>query len=191
MIWSSYSRSIIHDSLHWYRHHITIIAVIDYYLGTPHLSPPQYKQITTTHHELSFPQYNHAHAERPKNTKREGKDRKSRTRRRNSLSLALSLSATVSRHSWTTTTTTPRRKGRRNRNSHRYHGGRRNSSTTEALRGGRPFYNYHRMPSRLSAPLLTVDAGKMHKVDTTNPENLHGMWMGEFLPCSPVWERLN
>ncbi|KAK2761765.1 hypothetical protein FQN54_001593 [Arachnomyces sp. PD_36] len=43
------------------------------------------------------------------------------------------------------------------------------------------------MPSRLSAPLLTVDAGKMHKVDTTNPENLHGMWM-VFSKCADYME---
>ncbi|KAA6413236.1 MAG: hypothetical protein FRX48_02980 [Lasallia pustulata] len=32
------------------------------------------------------------------------------------------------------------------------------------------------MPSRLAAPVLTVNAGKMHKVDTRNVENLFGMW---------------
>lgn len=34
------------------------------------------------------------------------------------------------------------------------------------------------MPSRLAAPVLTVDAGKMHKVDPRNVESLFGMWMG-------------
>lgn len=37
------------------------------------------------------------------------------------------------------------------------------------------------MPSRLAAPVLTVDAAKMHKVDTRNVENLFGMWTGETL----------
>ncbi|KAI9672453.1 MAG: hypothetical protein M1829_004532 [Trizodia sp. TS-e1964] len=32
------------------------------------------------------------------------------------------------------------------------------------------------MPSRLGAPVLSVDAAKMHKVDTRNAENLFGMW---------------
>lgn len=36
------------------------------------------------------------------------------------------------------------------------------------------------MPSRLSTPVLTVDAAKMHKVDTANAQSLHGMWMGEW-----------
>lgn len=35
------------------------------------------------------------------------------------------------------------------------------------------------MPSRLSTPVLTVDAGKIHKVDTASVQSLHGMWMGE------------
>ena len=35
------------------------------------------------------------------------------------------------------------------------------------------------MPSRLAAPVLTVDAGKMHKVDPRNVESLFGMWMGK------------
>jgi hypothetical protein len=34
------------------------------------------------------------------------------------------------------------------------------------------------MPSRLAAPVLTVDAGKMHKVDPRNVESLFGMWTG-------------
>ncbi|PBP15511.1 hypothetical protein BUE80_DR013749 [Diplocarpon rosae] len=32
------------------------------------------------------------------------------------------------------------------------------------------------MPSRLSAPVLTVDVGLIHKVDTRNVENLFSMW---------------
>lgn len=36
-----------------------------------------------------------------------------------------------------------------------------------------------KMPSRLSAPVLTVDAAKMRKVDTANTQSLHGMWLGE------------
>lgn len=36
-----------------------------------------------------------------------------------------------------------------------------------------------KMPSRLAAPVLTVDAGKMHKVDPRNVESLFGMWTGK------------
>lgn len=36
------------------------------------------------------------------------------------------------------------------------------------------------MPSRLAAPVLTVDAGKMHKVDPRNVESLFGMWTGKW-----------
>jgi hypothetical protein len=36
------------------------------------------------------------------------------------------------------------------------------------------------MPSRLSAPVLKVDANLIHKVDTRNVENLFSMWTGEF-----------
>ncbi|CAG8956536.1 hypothetical protein HYFRA_00003924 [Hymenoscyphus fraxineus] len=32
------------------------------------------------------------------------------------------------------------------------------------------------MPARLTAPVLTVDAGLIHKLDTRNPENLFSMW---------------
>jgi hypothetical protein len=41
------------------------------------------------------------------------------------------------------------------------------------------------MPSRLAAPVLTVDAGKMHKVDPRNVESLFGMWTGTciFFSC--------
>ena len=35
------------------------------------------------------------------------------------------------------------------------------------------------MPTRLAAPVLMVDANKMHKIDTRNAENLFGMWQGE------------
>jgi hypothetical protein len=35
------------------------------------------------------------------------------------------------------------------------------------------------MPSRLNAPVLTVDVGLIHKVDTRNVENLFSMWTGE------------
>jgi hypothetical protein len=31
--------------------------------------------------------------------------------------------------------------------------------------------------------VLQVDANVIHKVDTTNPENLFSMWTGEFLPA--------
>jgi hypothetical protein len=42
------------------------------------------------------------------------------------------------------------------------------------------------MHPRFSNPLLTVDAAKMHKVDTANAQSLHGMWMGKF-PPTPFW----
>lgn len=35
------------------------------------------------------------------------------------------------------------------------------------------------MPIRLPNPVLTVDAAKLHDVDTANAQSLHGMWMGE------------
>ena len=35
------------------------------------------------------------------------------------------------------------------------------------------------MPTRLAAPVVMVDANKMHKIDTRNAENLFGMWQGE------------
>lgn len=38
------------------------------------------------------------------------------------------------------------------------------------------------MPSRLDTPVLTVDVGLIHKVDTRNVENLFSMWTGELLP---------
>lgn len=31
---------------------------------------------------------------------------------------------------------------------------------------------------KLSTPVLTVDAAKIHKVDTANTQSLHGMWLG-------------
>ena len=34
------------------------------------------------------------------------------------------------------------------------------------------------MPIRLAAPLFSVDAEKMQRVDTRNVENLFGMWSG-------------
>ena len=37
------------------------------------------------------------------------------------------------------------------------------------------------MPTRIGAPVLTVDAGEMHKIDTSNVENLFSMWTGESL----------
>ncbi|KAI9748201.1 MAG: hypothetical protein M4579_007288, partial [Chaenotheca gracillima] len=43
------------------------------------------------------------------------------------------------------------------------------------------------MPSRLAAPVLTVDAAKMHKVDTRNVENLFGMW-AVFSKCAESME---
>jgi hypothetical protein len=36
------------------------------------------------------------------------------------------------------------------------------------------------MPSRLDTPVLTVDVGLIHKVDTRNVENLFSMWTGKF-----------
>ncbi len=35
------------------------------------------------------------------------------------------------------------------------------------------------MPISLQAPVLQVDANVIHKVDTSNPENLFSMWTGE------------
>jgi hypothetical protein len=35
------------------------------------------------------------------------------------------------------------------------------------------------MPSRLETPVLTVDVGLIHKVDTRNVENLFSMWSGQ------------
>lgn len=47
------------------------------------------------------------------------------------------------------------------------------------------------MPSKLSTPVLTVDAAKMHKVDTANAQSLHGMWMGEWWPVvGLIWGML-
>ncbi|EAW11342.1 uncharacterized protein ACLA_090350 [Aspergillus clavatus NRRL 1] len=43
------------------------------------------------------------------------------------------------------------------------------------------------MPSRLSTPVLTVDAAKIHKVDTANAQSLHGMWM-VFSKCADYME---
>ena len=34
------------------------------------------------------------------------------------------------------------------------------------------------MPTRLVAPVLTVDVGKMNQIDTTNVEALFSMWTG-------------
>lgn len=34
----------------------------------------------------------------------------------------------------------------------------------------------------LGAPVLSVDAGKMRRIDTRNPENLFGMWSGKQEP---------
>lgn len=39
------------------------------------------------------------------------------------------------------------------------------------------------MPSRLDAPVLTVDVGLIHKVDTRNVENLFSMWTGKQSHC--------
>ncbi|KAI9672974.1 MAG: hypothetical protein M1817_003138 [Caeruleum heppii] len=43
------------------------------------------------------------------------------------------------------------------------------------------------MPTRLAAPVLTVDAAKMHKIDTRNVENLFGMWT-VFSKCAESME---
>ncbi|KAI9835885.1 MAG: hypothetical protein M1819_001783 [Sarea resinae] len=43
------------------------------------------------------------------------------------------------------------------------------------------------MPLRLPAPVLAVDAAKMHKVDTSNVENLFGMWT-VFSKCADSME---
>ncbi|OJJ45487.1 hypothetical protein ASPZODRAFT_144116 [Penicilliopsis zonata CBS 506.65] len=43
------------------------------------------------------------------------------------------------------------------------------------------------MPTRLSTPVLTVDTGKIRKVDTANTQSLHGMWM-VFSKCADYME---
>ncbi|KKK17535.1 hypothetical protein ARAM_007664 [Aspergillus rambellii] len=43
------------------------------------------------------------------------------------------------------------------------------------------------MPTRFSTPVLTVDAAKIHKVDTANTQSLHGMWM-VFSKCADYME---
>ncbi|EQL33888.1 hypothetical protein BDFG_04163 [Blastomyces dermatitidis ATCC 26199] len=43
------------------------------------------------------------------------------------------------------------------------------------------------MPSRLNSPVLSVDAAKIHEVDTRNAESLHGMWM-VFSKCADYME---
>ncbi|MCJ1288358.1 hypothetical protein MMC26_007713 [Xylographa opegraphella] len=43
------------------------------------------------------------------------------------------------------------------------------------------------MPTRLAAPVLMVDANKMHKIDTRNAENLFGMWQ-VFSRCAESME---
>lgn len=40
------------------------------------------------------------------------------------------------------------------------------------------------MPFQLDTPVLTVDKGIIHKVDTGNPQNLFSMWTGEYAPTS-------
>ena len=42
------------------------------------------------------------------------------------------------------------------------------------------------MPIRLDTPVLTVDAGVMHKVDPRNVENLFGMWTGKYYFVTPL-----
>ena len=47
------------------------------------------------------------------------------------------------------------------------------------------------MPSRLNTPVLTVDVGLIHKVDTRNVENLFSMWTGELTPLERApWQGL-
>ena len=40
------------------------------------------------------------------------------------------------------------------------------------------------MPATLDTPVLTVDVGLIHKVDTRNVENLFSMWTGELPACT-------
>jgi hypothetical protein len=40
------------------------------------------------------------------------------------------------------------------------------------------------MPATLDTPVLTVDVGLIHKVDTRNVENLFSMWTGELPSCT-------
>ncbi|KAL1960314.1 hypothetical protein VTO42DRAFT_8274 [Malbranchea cinnamomea] len=44
------------------------------------------------------------------------------------------------------------------------------------------------MPHRLATPVLTVDAAKIHEVDTRSAESLHGMWM-VFSKCADYMEQ--
>ncbi|MCJ1351044.1 MAG: hypothetical protein MMC33_001026 [Icmadophila ericetorum] len=43
------------------------------------------------------------------------------------------------------------------------------------------------MPSRIAAPVVTIDAGKMHKIDIRNVENLFSMWT-VFSKCAESME---
>lgn len=48
------------------------------------------------------------------------------------------------------------------------------------------------MPIRLESPMLSVDAGKMHKVDTRNVENLMSMWTSKgYIPLPSVRVLMN
>lgn len=40
------------------------------------------------------------------------------------------------------------------------------------------------MPTSLETPVLQVDTNVIHKVDTTNPENLYNMWTGNLPPSN-------
>lgn len=42
------------------------------------------------------------------------------------------------------------------------------------------------MPATLDTPVLTVDVGVIHKVDTRNVENLFSMWTGELAELALV-----
>lgn len=45
------------------------------------------------------------------------------------------------------------------------------------------------MPSRMAAQVVTVDAAKMHKIDTRNVENLFSMWTGKTPLLTPHSDR--
>lgn len=47
------------------------------------------------------------------------------------------------------------------------------------------------MPFPLDAHVLTVDTNILHKVDTSNPQNLYSMWTGESLSATMTARRVS
>lgn len=39
------------------------------------------------------------------------------------------------------------------------------------------------MPLRADLPIVRVEHGSMHSIETRNPENLFGLWSGECCCC--------